>query len=929
MRKKIDQIPPSIKSKYLFQKDSEKIFEKKEPKLGWHAIELEEVFLRLRTSWNGLSKEEVEIRKKEFGPNALPSKPPPTLLEVFIRQFQSPLIYVLLAAAIIALALGDVLDAGFIFGVILINAIIGMAQERKAEKGAETLQKMMKTSAKVRRDGKEEVIPAEYLVPGDIVFLESGVRVPADLRLISTTGLSIDESLLTGESVPVSKKVGILEEETVVSDRGNMAFASTTVSIGRGVGVVVSIGSKTEIGGIAEAVSQAEDTKPPLLIRLERFSKHVSYLVLAGAALLGVIALMRGIDLVEVFFLAVALAVSAIPEGLPVAVTVALAIRVTRMSKRNVLTRRLAAVESLGSCTCIASDKTGTLTVNKQTIRRIWLPETELKVTGEGYSGKGEIELQSSPEGTGISVRRLVRAGVLCNEATLEKVSDEWVYSGDAVDVAVLGLAYKAGLAPRKVRSSVEIVREVPFESERMYAATYYREDGRPRIAVKGAIEAILPHCKRMATLDGYQSIERERILDEAKRLAAEAYRVIAVAGASVSEHDSEDLPDLDLYGLLCLIDPPRPEVRDAVDRCRCAGIKVVMITGDHPSTGLAIAKELGIAESQSDIITGSELESIGSPDVPEFLERVKESTVFARVTPLQKLEIVDALIRLGHFVAVTGDGVNDAPAMRKANIGVAMGSGTDVAKDVSSIIITDDNFASIVAGVEEGRHAYDNIRKVTYLLVSTGAAEIVLFLLAIGIGFTDESGRLILPLVAVQLLWLNVVTNGIQDVMLAMEGGDPNVMDQRPRSPEEGIFNRLMVQQVFVSSITIGLIAFSVFYLLRTTFNYDPFAATNLTFLLMVLLENVHVFNCRSEKESAFKVPFSRNPLLIIGVVAAQGIHLLAMHIPLMQEILRIQPVSIVEWASMLGLSITVLVVMEMFKIVKGRREPSPICKA
>jgi potassium/sodium efflux P-type ATPase len=914
---------PRSASGYFRRNGGGEVYEDKVPRVKWHSLDLEEAMSKLSANENGLEDQEVQRRRKEFGPNQLPSRKPPGVVEVFLRQFLSPLIYVLLAAALISLLLDDITDAIFIMIVLLINAIIGSIQEIKAEKSAEQLQKLMRTTARVRRNGREIVVPAEELVPGDIVLLESGNRVPADLILITTNNLSIDESLLTGESMPVEKSPGRVQPEAVVGDRKNMAFAGTTVATGRGVGMVVSIGAHTEIGTIAQAVTDTISTKPPLLIRLEKFSKQVSYLVLVAAAVLGVIALLRGIELVEVFFLAVALAVSAIPEGLPVAVTVALAIRVTRMAKRNVLIRRLAAVEGLGSCTCIASDKTGTLTVNKQTVRTVWIDGTEHRVSGEGYNGEGTITSQEGEdldEGALKAIRELALAGALSNEGTLVLRGQEWENSGDAVDVALLALAYKAGLDPNAERSAVDTILDVPFESERMFAAKFFRKEGRPMVAVKGAIEAILPKCRSMMSASGPKAIDPQKVKKAAEDLAAKGFRVLAIASGESDRASEEELPELRLLGLIGLIDPPRPEVRDAVEKCRCAGIKVVMITGDHPATALAIAKELSIAEGSSQVVTGSELEAIGDPEVPAFLEKVGSSKVFARVTPLQKLEIVDALIRLGNFVAVTGDGVNDAPAMRKANIGIAMGSGTDVAKDTSSIIVTDDNFASIVAGVEEGRYAYDNIRKVTYLLVSTGAAEIVLFLLAVFIGVTAEDGKLILPLIAIQLLWLNVVTNGIQHVTLAMEGGDPKVMRQPPRDPSEGIFNRQMIQQVLISALTMGVMAFTAFYLLYEVWGYSSFAATNLVFLMMVMLENVHVFNCRSETESAFRVPISRNPILFLGVLAAQGVHLLAMHIPLMQEVLRIEPVSLTEWAATLGAAFLLLVVMEVYKFFRRK---------
>ncbi len=897
----------------------------------WHSMAKDAVIEELKTRKEGLTEQEASQRLQEHGPNILPAKKPPTVLEVFLRQFLSPLIYVLMAASLLSALIGDMKDAIFILIVLLINAVIGTIQEVKAEKSAERLQSLLKTASRTRREGVEVTIPAEQLVPGDIVLLESGARVPADIRLISLSNLTIDESLLTGESVPSSKHVEEVDAGVVVSERKNMAYAGSVVATGRATGVVVATGAQTEIGLIAETVSRTDDTKPPLLVRLEKFSKQISYLVLGASALLAIIAVMRGTSLIDVFFMAVALAVSAIPEGLPVAVTVALAIRVVRMSRRNVLTRRLAAVESLGSCTCIASDKTGTLTVNKQTVKTAWLPDCGwLSVTGEGYNGEGVVTAADGgppPESCRPLIDGLARASVLCNEAFLVRSGEGWRHSGDAVDVALLAFGIKAGTDVEMLRGESKMIGDIPFESERMFAARFFSGDEGVEVAVKGAAEVVLGFCDSMLVDGHHAPLDRTGVEAAAAELSGNGYRVIAVASGRIGAERSsgftaDNVRDLSFVGLLGLIDPPRPDVKDAIAKCSSAGIMTVMITGDHPATAFSIAKELGIAGSWDEVVTGQQLLQLGSPDDPEFLRAVEGKRVFSRVTPIQKLDIVGALIKLGHFVAVTGDGVNDAPALRKANIGVAMGSGTDVAKDASSIIVTDDNFASIVSGVEEGRYAYENVRKVTYLLVSTGAGEIVLFLLAILSGIGDANGAPIFPLLAIQLLWLNVVTNGIQHVTLAMEAGDPKVMSRKPRSPSEGIFDKLMVRQVAVSAAVVGVIAFSVFYYLYEVSGLDAFKASNLTFLLMVFIENVHVFNCRSERDSAFKVPIRNNYALLAGVLGAQAIHLLAMNIPLMQDVLRVEPVSLVEYGSLLAVALTILVAMEIFKWVVRRRE-------
>lgn len=895
---------------------------KEELGISWHQLAEAEVLEKLQSDHQGLTEQQAAERLREFGPNRLPEKKPPGLILIFLHQFLSPLIYILLVAGGVSLLIGEFTDALFIFAVILLNAALGTFQEWKAEKSAAALQVLLRIVALVRRSGEELQLPAEHLVPGDIVIFESGSLVPADLRLLSIKNLAIDESLLTGESQAVPKVSLPLEGELSLVERRNMAFAGSTVASGRGRGVVVSTGLSTELGQIAQVVSGASGGKPPLVVRMERFARQISYVVLGFVAMLALVSLARGVSYLEVFFMAVALAVSAIPEGLPVAMTVALSIATTRMARRNVIVRKLTAVEALGSCTCIASDKTGTLTVNRQTAKIVGLPDSSLfDVTGEGYAGIGSLfssQGESPPPEAQVALERLARAVAICNEGRLALKNGAWEHRGDAVDIALLALVHKIGLDPHEILSGVEVVGEIPFESERRYAAIDYRCLGEGGLAVKGAAEALLPFCTEIQTGSGTRPIDSEDISRQALALAEGGYRVIAVADARATvegELDEENLPPLTFLGLVGLIDPLRPEVREAVERCKHAGVRVVMVTGDHPATALGIACELGIAGGRGDLVTGAELEKIGSPEVPQYLETIKRATVFSRVSPLQKLDIVEALGLLGHFVAVTGDGVNDAPALRRANIGVAMGSGTDVAKDTASLIVTDDNFASIEGGVEEGRFAYDNIRKVVYLLISTGGAEIVLFTLALIFGLP-------LPLMAVQLLWLNLVTNGIQDVALAFEGGEPGGMERPPRQPTEGVFNRLMIEQVVVSGVAMGLLAFVNWYWLLGQ-GWPEEEARNSILLLMVLLENVQAFNCRSERISVFRVPLSRNWLLVGGVAVAQGIHILSMNIPLMQRVLGLQPVTPAHWLNLILMALVLVLVMELFKWLKAKGAP------
>ena len=902
--------------------------------IAWHSLEPGDLTRILVAEPDGLSPAAVEERLGEFGKNTLPAPEPPTLFKIILHQFANPLIYILLIAGVIAVVMDDLKDAIFIFAVVMLNALIGTYQEWRAEQKAHALQVLLKIKAKVKRGGRQQVISAEDLVPGDVVLFESGDKVPADIRLTQANKLTIDESFLTGESLPVEKKLGVVDEGIPVSDRKNMAFAGATVITGRGLGFVVATGLRTEVGRIASSITDTEGAKPPLLIRMEKFARQISVIVLTVATLLGAFLFYQGYQpgvskselFHGVFLLMVAMAVSAIPEGLPVAMTVALSIATSRMAARNVVVRKLMAVESLGSCTTIASDKTGTLTVNQQTVKKILLPDGVLiEVGGQGYNDEGEVrDGQGGAPDEAVAARLLemARGGVFCNEAALSKEDGSWTHSGDAIDVALLSLAHKLGIDPVAERASVKIIGEIPFESEKRYAAAAYAEGDGATVVLKGAVENVLAFCAQARTASGTEPLDDAVVLKTAEEMAANGYRVLAIAAAARTsteglEHLSEDhMGALTLLGLLGFIDPLRPEVKGAVEEAVSSGVRVIMITGDHPSTAYAIARELGISGSREEVVTGGELSAMPSDETPEYFERIKRTRVFARVTPQQKLQIVDALVKLGEFVAVTGDGVNDAPALRRANISVAMGSGSDIAKDTSLITVVDDNFASIVAGIEEGRFAYGNVRKVTLLLISTGGAELLLLVAAILMGLPA-------PLIAVQILWLNLVTNGIQDVALAFEAGEKKLMHLPPRRPSEGIFDRKMIEQVVVGGITMGLVCLGAWiYYMQTGLAEDE-ARTNI-FTLLVLMQFYHVFNCRSEYSSAFRVPLRNNWILMAGTATAFGVHLLAMYTPWMQALLRTNPISLEKWVTLGALAGSVMVAMEIYKWF--RRDDTPV---
>jgi calcium-translocating P-type ATPase len=864
-----------------------------EGKLPWHAMTAQAALAELASAQVGLSRDEAAARLQRFGPNLLPEPGRRTLLGVFAGQFRSPFIYLLLAAAGLSAFLGEHADASFIAVVLLLNAAIGTYQEWGAETRARALTRLVRSWIVVRRGGERRRLDAAELVPGDVVEIESGLRMPADARLIAAQELLADESLLTGESLPVAKQAQVeVAKEAGVADRPTMLHAGTTVLAGRGLAVVVATAAATEIGRIAAGLAAAAAVPPPLLVRMAQFTRVVALAMVGAIVVLGAIELARGSAFGDVLLIAVALAVSAIPEGLPVAMTIALAISVSRMAEHNVVVRLLPAVEGLGACTLIASDKTGTLTRNELTVRRLWLPDF----------GGLDVEAVGPDAPARQAARRLAAIGMLCNEASLGPGGAREGAVGDTVDIALLVLGQGLGIDRAQLDVDFPELRAVPYEPERRFAASFRAEDGRVTATVKGAVETVAAMC---ATVDG-------AALAAAEEMARAGFRVLALAAGTVDRAEAAALGGLALLGFVGLIDPLRAEAAGAVSRCRAAGVGVVMITGDHPLTALAIARELGLAERSEEVVTGAELAAIEEDEA--FDLAVARGRVFARIDPMQKLAIVRALQRLGHFVAVTGDGVNDAPALRAANIGVAMGmGGTDVARQAADLIVTDDNFASIVAGIAQGRMAYANLRKVIYLVISTGAAEIILFTL------TTIAG-LPLPLTAVQLIWLNLVTNGIQDVALAFEKGEADVLERPPRSPREPIFDRRMVEQVLLSGAAIAGIGFA-FYSTALAAGWSHPAAQNALLWLIICFENAHVFNCRSERLSVLRVPLANNPLLVLGVVGAQAVHVGAMFVPGLNTVLGIGPLPVGQWLLLAALAAGVIPLMELYKRATGAR--------
>ncbi len=878
----------------------------------WHALPHEEVLQALGTGPFGLPQSEAERRLRTFGPNELEEERPTPAWVLVLRQLRGPLIAILIAATLVSVLLGEYVDAVVIAAALALNTVIGFTQERQAERAVRALRRLASPTARVLRDGRDIVIPSREVVPGDIVLLESGVRVPADLRLLAATALAIDESLLTGESVPVRKSVEPVSSNAPLADRTCMAYAGTIVTAGRGRGVVVATGRSTEVGAIAEAVREAERGESPLQQRLGAFSRVIVAVVVVGGAVTFALGLARGESPSHMFTTAVGLAVAVVPEGLPVVFTIALALGVRRMARRNAIIRRLPAVETLGSTTVIATDKTGTLTENRMTVVATWNPDLGRKGVPK-LSGPVTAEPPELPA----SLRYTLMAGVLTNEASVRFGPHGYEAAGDPTEVALLLSAAAYGLDPELLRESWRIEAEIPFEPDRQFSAALRRCGSERVLFVKGAPETVLAMSTAQLVGEGQQPLQREQILAAAHELAEDGLRVLAMAVRSIPEShpdfvvEPEAVSDLTFVGLQAMEDPPRPGVAEAIDGCRRAGIRVVMVTGDHRSTAAAIARRLGIGGSNPVAISGAELAEM---DDEELDRAVRTVSVFARVAPEQKLRIVQALKRQGETVAVTGDGVNDAPALRAADIGIAMGrSGTDVAREASDMVLADDNFVTIFHAVREGRVTFDNLRKVTYFLVSTGAASLVVLPTALVLGWP-------VPLVAAQLIWLNLVTNGIQDVALAFEPGDPDVLDRPPRGRREPLIPWLLWERTAFVGLVMAAGTLALFRYEYDQSGGDLVRAQTVALTTLVLFQVFHVGNSRSEWRSIFsKSPLS-NPLLFVGTAFAVSIHTLALYASPTQYVLRVGPVEWQTWLRIVAVAASVVIVSEMHKVIRRR---------
>ncbi|HRK15941.1 MAG TPA: HAD-IC family P-type ATPase [Prosthecobacter sp.] len=886
----------------------------------WHHLEMREVCRLLRADLqHGLSVDEVRRRRKEYGPNSVTARGGTPAWKIFLMQFNQPLVCILLVAVAITAFLREWVDSGVIFGVVFINAVIGFIQESKAGKAIEALSRMVRTEATVRRGGKRLRVPSEELVPGDVVLLQSGDRVPADLRLFDVHSLQVDESALTGESLPAGKHPDPLDHDVVLADRRNLAYAGTLVAAGQAEGMVWAIGDKTETGRIAWLIHEAVEISTPLTKKITEFSKLLLWVILALAALTFFIGLARGQPAVDTFMAAVALAVGAIPEGLPAAVTIVLAIGVSRMARRRAIIRKLPAVETLGSTTVICSDKTGTLTENQMTVQRVFAGGEWFDVTGGGYDTRGDIrqagaklDVESKP-----ALRECLLAGVLCNESQLLTDDDGRAgMQGDPTEAALLVAGAKAGLIHEETHAGTPRLDMIPFDSAHMFRATLHQAGGDTMIYKVGAVERLLERCTDALGPDGsLMPLDKESVRRAVEEMAAGGLRVLAftrrhgghVEGALGHEHVSEGLTFLGLQGMM---DPPRPEAIQAVAKCRQAGIKVKMITGDHAVTARAIATRIGLADEDGvQAVTGRELEDVPESELPALAEKTE---VFARVAPDQKLRLVQALQACGHVVAMTGDGVNDAPALKQADIGIAMGiAGTDVAKGAADMILTDDNFASIKAAVEEGRGVFDNLRKFIIWTLPTNLGEGAIILVAILLGVT-------LPVLPVQLLWVNMATAIFLGLMLVFEPKEPDLMLRRPRDPRRPLLTFPLIMRTGLVSLFIIGGGFWLFFHEMNVLGETESEARTAVVNVIVMVETAYLFSCRSLNHSVFSIGLLTNPLALAGASAMIAAQVLFTYLPLMNRLFHTTPLNAWSWVPIGAVALLSFVAVELEKWIR-----------
>lgn len=890
---------------------------------AYHALSPQEVRQALGCGPEGLSDTEAARRLEHYGPNELAVSPGISFLRLFLGQFSNLLILILLIAAGISYFLGERLDAGVILAIVLACAVLGFVQEYRAERAAQALARLTAPTATVLRDGQEQVIPAREVVPGDLLLLTAGDRVAADGRLVAAALLQADESLLTGESLPVAKTVEPVPTETPVADRRCLVYAGTVIVSGRGQAVVTATGKHTEFGRIARLLEGVPQEVTPLERRVAHIARVLGTVCVAiagGAMLLGIA---RGEDLWPMLLWGISLAVAAVPEALPAVVTGALAIGTIRMARQKAIVRRLPAVETMGCTTVICTDKTGTLTKNEMTVRALFIDNVEVEVSGSGYEPVGEFRTRELAYFTPAhpTLHLAGRIAMLCNDAVLVQENGAWRVRGDPTEGALLVLGRKLGLTEAHLRLESPRVAEIPFSAERRRMSTVHDTPRGRVMYLKGAPESLLPHCHRLYTSQGEQplaAVGRQVIAGQAADMASRALRVLGLAYRRLPEL-SEITPaveeeDLVWVGLVGMIDPPRPEAKMAVRRCHRAGIRVLMVTGDHAGTARAVAREVGLVKpGQDQVLTGRELSRLSDA---ELSRRLRDTCIFARVSPEHKLRLVDLLKAQGEVVAMTGDGVNDAPALKRADIGVAMGlSGAEVTKETAAMILADDNFATLVAAVEEGRAIFDNIKKYLIYLLSCNFGEILVLAGALLFGLP-------LPLVALQILWVNLTTDGLPALALGVDPKSPDVMRRPPRPPQEGVFTRAVSALIMVISGYLALTLLPLFAYYSLT---DPRGlgdsrqvlvhAQTMVFAAFILAEMVNAFNCRSDHLSLLTVGFWRNGWLVAAVAFSLALMLAVIHWPPLARLFHVTPLEVTDWL------VALAVALGLFPVVEGAK--------
>ena len=916
----------------------------------WHAVDTQEILTLLQTNaLQGLKPEAIAERLQRYGTNELMQAPREGLWHLVIEQFNNFIVIVLIVASLISAVLGDYVEAIAILAIVVLNALLGVVQEKRAEEALAALRRLAAPEAHVVRDGHRQTIQVRDLVPGDLVILEAGNYIPADMRLIESANLRIEEASLTGESEAVEKEANVVLEENIpLGDRSNTAFSGTLVAYGRGRGIVVSTGMKTQIGKIAALLQSVQEEETPLQRKLDQLGKTLGWAAIAISGLVFLFGWARGYEPSEMFLIAVSLAVAAVPEGLPAVVTITLALGMREMIQRNALIRKLASVETLGSTTVICSDKTGTLTQNQMTVTNLWVDGTDFSLSTDGsgqrdlYKVDGvEVDLHDYPAST-----TALWVAALDNNAELEIESQgrgqKMQAVGDPTEAALILAAAMAGAPRPELENAYPRINEIPFDSNRKRMTTIHKiwqphagdaspfyDDTRKEwevIATKGAPDVILELCSHYQRMDDSKASlseeKRAQIMAANDRLSANALRVLAVAFRVEKEMGDEVTPEalehhLIFVGLIGMIDPPRPEVREAIAVAKRAGVRTVMITGDYANTARAIANEIGLLKEGHQVLNGSQLEQMSDE---ELRDQVLSTDVYARVSPEHKVRIVDALKRNEQIVAMTGDGVNDAPALKRSDIGVAMGiTGTDVAKETADMVLTDDNYASIVDAVEQGRVIYANIRKFVYYLLSCNVAEIVIIFTAILAGLPS-------PLSAIQLLWLNLVTDGAPALALGMEGGDPDIMDQPPRPPKEPIINRLMRMGILVQTIAIATVTLSIYLLARSIYPGEQVLAETMAFTTLSFSELIRAFSSRSERYPLIKIGILSNKWMVYAVGTSTILLLLVIYAPFLQPIFDTVSLTWEHWRVILPLIAIPGVVAEIMKWVLERKSPEPV---